>query len=284
MSHYLQDRLRSTSLLPWLDIFCYGQPGCGKTHFILSSYWEKDNARGGPIVFDFDKRGVDATAADMGLSGKIPVIELKTEEEMIWSCSYPEEVKAMVAADPKFKDYKVEVFAYDTISSMEEIILGETPRAKTELLPSTSGSGLMAITRKRDGSFEPALGDYKALVNRTKAFLRRVREMPEHTIVTCHASKALTPDSPKGLKVPEEDKQYGIFPMLTGDNKYNCAKWHDFFLYMKGQHGQHTTYTRGQGTFVARTRLESKLQPQINGLSFWDLKAKYDEARGAESS
>jgi hypothetical protein len=269
-------------MLPWLDIFIYGLPGCGKTHFILSSYWEKDGKRGGPVVFDFDKRGVDATAADMGLSDKIPVLALHSEEEMIWSCSYPEEVKAIVAADPKFKDYEVEVFAYDTVSSMEEIILGETPRVQTPLLPATQGNGLMAIQRRRDGSFEPALGDYKALVNRTKAFLRRVREMPQHTIVTCHASKALTPESPRGLKTPEEDKQYGIYPMLTGDNKYNCAKWHDFFLYMTGKQGMHTSHTRGQGTFVARTRLESKLKPQINGLTFQQLKAEYDKARGIE--
>ena len=135
---------------------------------------------------------------------------------IIWSCSYPEEVKEVVAADPKFKDYQVEVFAYDTISSMEEIIMGERPQQETPLLKASTGYGIMKINRKRDGTFEPAPGDYKALINRTKAFLRRVREMEMHTIVTCHAMKAETPESPKGMRVPEEDKSYGTYPMIVG--------------------------------------------------------------------
>ncbi len=277
---YLQSRLRETSLLPWMDTFLYGYPGCGKTGFILSSYWEKDGERGGPVVFDFDKRGVDATAADMGLSGKIPVIELKTEEEMIYSCTYPKDIVAMVNNDPKFKDYQVQVFGYDTVSSMEEVILGEQPRVQTKLMPASPGYGLMKVGRKRDGAFEPALGDYKALVNRTKAFLRRVREMPMHTIITCHAEREVTEDSPKGMDIKDSDKSYGIYPSLTGKNRYSCAKLHDFFLYMEQINGTFYTHTQNRGSFKARTRMMSKLDAQIKNLNFWKLKEVYDKARG----
>jgi hypothetical protein len=283
MTFHLQERLRETSMLPWLDVFLYGHPGCGKTKFILSSYYESESGaeRGGPIVFDFDKRGVDATAADLGLSGKIPVIELKSEEEMIYSCTYPKEIIEMVNADPRWKEYKVEVFGYDTVSSMEELILGEPARPTGTVLPATKGSGLLAIQRRRDGAFEPAMGDYKALVNRTKAFLRRVREMPYHSIITCHAKKDVTEESPRGMNVPEDQKVFGIYPNLTGDNKYNCSKLHDFFLYMEEKYGKFTIHTQSSGQFKARTRLKSKLAARLDNVDFWYLKKVYDDARGA---
>ena len=280
---HLQSRLRSTSLLPWLDIFAYSYPGGGKTAFGLSAYYEREGARGGPVFFDFDMRGVDATAADLGLSGKIPVFSLKTEEEMIYSCSYPQEIVKTVNADPKFKDYKVEVFVYDTVSSMEDSIMGEGARPQGDLLPASSGFGLMKKQRTRDGIFEPALGDYKALHNRTLAFLRRVREMEMHTIVTCHAGRFETHDSPRGLSVPPELKKFGTFPGINGQNKYTVAKLHDFFLFMEAKGGKFLTYTQSQSDFQARTRLRSKLKPVLENLTFWDLLKVYDEARAAES-
>ena len=200
---------------------------------------------------------------------------------MIYSCSYYKDIIEMVNADPKFKDYEIEVFAYDTVSSMEELILGESPRATSDALPASTGSGLLKIPRRRDGSFEPAMGDYKALINRTKAFLRRVREMPMHTIITCHANRHETADSPRGLTVPVEHKQFGTFPALTGDNRYSCAKLHDFFLYMEQVQGQFTTHTVNRGDFKARTRMMHHLPAAIKDLKFWDLKKVYDKARAA---
>ena len=282
---YFSERLRTTAMLPWLDVFAYSFPGGGKTRLLLSSYYESSSGaeRGGPLVFDFDKRGVDATAADMGLSGKIPVLELLSEEEMIYSCSYPKEIIEMVNADPRFKDYKVELFGYDTVSSMEDMLMGETARPSGELMPSTPGVGLLKKDRKRDGAFEPALGDYKALHNRTLAFLRRVREMPFHSIITCHAGRFETETSPKGLSVSPELKQFGTFPAINGQNKYSAAKLHDYFLFMENKNGEFITYTTSQRDFVARTRLHNKIKPQIKNLTFWDLKKVYDDARGVTS-
>lgn len=272
--------VRSTSLQPWLDVFVYSFPGGGKTGLILSSYWEKEGKRGGPVVFDFDKRGVDATAADMGLSGKIPVVELKTTEDIIYSCTYWEDIIKGVNESEEFKDYQVDLFAWDTVSSMEDLVMGEPKRGTTPTLPASKGSGFMALDRKREVGGGPAVGDYKVLINFTKAFLRRVREMPMHTIVTCHAGKSETADSKRGISVAVEDKTFGVFPDLIGQNKYSAAKLHDFFLFMEQKGGKFTTYTQPRGNISARTRLRKHLPALMDNVSFWDLKSAYDSARG----
>jgi hypothetical protein len=271
--------IRESGVRNWLDVFVHSLPGGGKTGFLLSSYWERSDPngilpvkRGGPLVLDFDKGGADATAASMGLAGKIPIIEPVDEEQVIYILTYPEKVVEQVHATPGFEDYQVDVFGFDTLSSMEDLFMGEPKRATGELLPASNGSGLMAKARRRDETFEPAIGDYKALISRTKAAIRLIRAMPFHTITTCHTSLKPTPDSPKGLSVPAEDKTLGLFPNLIGDeNRFNIAKLHDAFLYMEQRGGRFYTHTQPRGGAVARTRFQGQIKPEIENLKFWDL-------------
>ena len=170
------------------DFFIHAFPGGGKSGFILDSYWEKDGKRGGPVVFDFDQGGIMPTADDMHLGGKVPIFSLTTEDEIIYSCTYLDDIISQVHDMPEFKDYQVDLIAYDTLSSMEEMLMGETRRAHKPDLPASPGSGILATGRKRDPDdpLAPALQDYKAINIRTKAFIRRVRDLPINTIITCH--------------------------------------------------------------------------------------------------
>jgi hypothetical protein len=270
---------RTSLAQPWVDFFVHSLPGGGKSAFVLSSYWEKDGKRGGPVVFDFDKRGVDATAADMGLAGKFPIFEPTCEEDIIYSCTYWEDIIAEVHKMDGFQDYEVSCLSWDTITSMEDMIMGESPRATSERLKADPGSGLLTISRKRDATREPAPGDYKALGSRTKAFVRRVRAIPMHTIVTAHTHRTETQDSKKGLGVRDEDKNYGFFPGLIGQNRYTAAKFHDFYLYLFQRGGNFFAYTRTQGGIECRTRYQNHIKPEIANPKFWDFVQIHENLR-----
>jgi hypothetical protein len=275
----MQFKPRATALHEYVDAFVIAAPGGGKTGYILSTYWEKDGKRGGPVVFDADKGGVDATAADMGMGGKIPVFQLESFDHIIYSCTYPEEIINLVHAMPGFEDYEVDIFAWDTLSSMEDDIMGQPKRASSELLPASAGSGLMAKSRNRDDAYAPALADYKGQINRTKAFVRYVRAMKMHTIITCHAVRELAENSEKGLSVREEDKTYGIYPDLVGKNRYTIAKLHDVYMMMEHRGDKRYGYTQPRGGFIGRTRFENHLAAQITEPKFRDLIALNESLR-----
>ena len=274
---------RASALHEHVDAFIMANMGGGKTGFILKTYWEKDGKHGGPIVFDADKGGVDATAADMGLAGKIPIFTLEDFDHIIYSCTYPQEIIAEVHKMPGFKDYEVDIFAWDTLSSMEDDIMGEPARQKGEILPASKGYGLMAKGRARDDPFAPAMQDYKGQIQRTKAFVRHVRALSMHTIITCHAVRELKEDSQKGLSIREEDKSYGVFPDLVGKNRYTVAKLHDVFMLMEQRGNDFWGYTQPRGGAMCRTRFKNNLDAQIRNptfRSFIELNRKLRESSG----
>ena len=270
---------RASSVHEFLDVFVFATMGGGKTGFILDTYWEKDGKRGGPIVFDADKGGVDATAADMGLAGKIPIFDLSDFDSIMYSCTYPKEIINAVQEMPGFEDYNVDIFAWDTLSSMEDDIMGEPARAKGDVLPASPGYGLMGKQRKRDDAFAPAVQDYKGQIQRTKAFVRHVRALQMHTIITCHAVRELEEDSQKGLSVREEDKRYGIFPDLVGKNRYTIAKLHDIFMFMEQRGNDFYGYTQPRGGAHARSRFKAHLNAQVKAPQFRDFVALNDKLR-----
>ncbi len=286
---------RASSTHEYVDAFIFAMMGGGKTGFIIDTYWENDGSansigdkwnmskgrkgRGGPVVFDADKGGVDATAADMGFAGKIPIFPLTNFDEIIYSCTYHEEVINAVHEMPGFEDYEVDIFAWDTLSSMEDEIMGEPKRASSDLLPADPGYGVMAKTRGRDDPFAPALQDYKGQIQRTKAFIRHVRSIPMHTIVTCHAVRELEEDSAKGLSVREEDKRYGIFPDLVGKNRYTAAKLHDIYMFMEARGNDFYGYTTKRGGAPSRTRFKAHLKPELKSPQFRDFIALNNKLR-----
>lgn len=248
-----------------IDFFIHAAPGGGKSGFILDSYWEKDGKRGGPVVFDFDQGGILPTADDMALRGKVPIFSLESMDDVIYSCTYPEDIIKQVNEMEGFEDYRVDLFSYDTVSSMEEMLMGRPARQAIK------GEGIMAQGRKRDDPYAPAMADYKAIVNRTRSFIRAVRQLPLHTIITCHTEREATEDSPKGMRAAEESKKYGLFPAVYGKNRYTIAKYHDIFGYMFERGGDFYMWTVSQGGAAARTKYKNNLPREIKNPKFWDI-------------
>lgn len=262
-----------------MDTFIHSMPGGGKTGFALTSYYETETERGGPVIIDFDKGGADGTVVDMGLGGKIPILTPQNEDQVIYIATYPHKIVEMVNKTKGFEDYKVKVFVIDTLSGYEDLVMGEGARATSPDLPATKGYGLMSISRKREETQAPHPTDYKAMMQRSKALMRYLREMPFDTITTCHTVRAATPESPKGLGV---EKEYGLYPALAGDdNRVNIGKLHDFWLYAFEAGGKFYFCTTNQKGAIARTKFKNNIDARIEGLKYWDLRKKFDTLRNS---
>lgn len=252
----------------WFDFFVHSFPGGGKSSFILSSYWEKDDQRGGPLVFDYDEGGIGNAAVDQGLGGKIPIITIANEEELFYAGVHWKDLVQQVGTTPGFENYRVDVLAHDTVSSMEEMIMGFPSRGTTQ------GSGLMAKAAKRAETYSPHPSEYKAVMNRSKSLFRLLHAAEIHTIVTAHTVKAETPESKRGLKVEETEKEYAFYPGLMGDTRYVGMKMFPFYLYLLQRGGQFYAQTRPkQGGPQARTQFQSRMRPEVVNPKFWDFVA-----------
>lgn len=276
-------QVRPTQVREHLNIFIYAHPGGGKTYFALTSYDE--SKRQGPVIFDADKGGVDDTALDMGLVGKIPIVPMGEDEaeKMFYAVMYPEEIVEMVHSTPGFEDYEVTTFVFDTISSGLELLLGNSAFSLSPDDPSKEipASGLMKAKRARKEGM-PAQGDYKANHNRARLWFRKARDLPYHTIITCHAG--IEEDQGQVTKERDSDKTYAGYPILPGKLRYDAAKLVDHFFFMEQTvSGQFVTHTRpaiiGGLRYNARTRIRRYLKEPEVDLTFPKLKAIYDRAR-----
>ena len=276
----MQIQVRATEVREHLNVFLYSKPGGGKTYFLLSSYEEHGTERRGPVIFDTDKGGVDDTAIDMKLTGKVPIIPVGDDEgdKLLYAITYPEEIVEMVNAHEKFRDYEVTTFGFDTLSSGAEIILGNSKISFGELdiTKSIPASGVMKIQRSRK-SGAPALGDYKANHSLLRIWLRKARELRYNTIITCHAGIEETEGS-KGKD--GNDKEFEGSALLPGKLRYDAAKLVDHFFFMEQTpSGAFITHTRPYKIWNARTRIRRFLQPQEQDFTFPKLAAIYEKAK-----
>ena len=273
--------IRPTQVRNTVNTFVYGLPGCGKTWFLLSSYWERDGRRGGPVCFDTDQGGIDDTALDMGLYGKIPVIPVESNQDeiLLYAVAYPDEVIKQVNATPGFEDYVVDTFGFDTISSGIELVLGNAAVSFSDPSKMIHASGVMKQSRKRDHG-APAPGDYKANHSRARLWFRTVRNLPVNTIITCHA--AMLEDPGQQGKDLNESKTYSGYPNLPGQLKWDAAKLVDHYFYMEQtESGRFVTHTRKYQKWNARTRIRKFInEPEID-LTFPKLQAIYEKAKKA---
>lgn len=281
--------LRATKVREHINAMVYALPGGGKTYFLLSTYEESGTERRGPVIFDTDKGGVDDTALDMDLTGKVPIFPVDDGEleKLFYAVAYPEEIVEIVNKSKKFKDYQVTCFGFDTLSSGAEIILGNPSLSLDELVSledrqemitkSILSAGAMSHKRKRDHG-APALGDYKEAHNKMRLWLRKAREIPYHVVITCHAGIEEGPED-KG-KTGDAEKTWKGYPLLPGKLRYDAAKLVDHFFYMEQTpSGQFRTHTRPRGIWNARTRIRKSLDPSITNFTFPQLVEIYEKAK-----
>jgi hypothetical protein len=275
--------VRPTQIRDTVNAFVYSLPGGGKTGFALSAYEEHGTERRGPVFLDTDKGGVDDTSLDMGLSGKIPVIPVGDDEaeKIFYAVAYPKEIIDLVNSHPRFKSYEVTAFVFDTISSGIEVMLGSSAMSfnldAQKLIPA---SGIMKTARKRPKGGSPAQSDYKANHNRARLWFRKARDLPFHTIITCHATYADMPGQ-EG-KADDEKKDQAGYPSLPGQLRYDAAKLVDHFFYMEQTTGgQFVTHTRPYGVWNSRTRIRKFIKEPEVDFTFPKLLKIYQDARAA---
>ena len=116
-----------------------------------------------------------------------------------------------------------------------------------------------------------------------RIWFRKAREIPYHTIITCHAGIEEGPDD-KG-KQGDADKTWGGYPLLPGKLRYDAAKLVDNFFYMEQTpSGKFITNTRPHSIWNSRTRLRSHLPARIENFTFTQLREIYEKAKGGSDA
>jgi len=224
------------------------------------------------------------TAASLGID--VPVIQPKCEEDILRILETPESVIEEIHEVEKFKDYEVETWAFDSLTSMQSLLLGCTYRPATDNLPERKGTGILGVTRVRYFEGEPQIEDFVIVMGKIIGFMNAVRQMRYNTIVTCHSELEKTEDSPKGLNVEQSRVKHGGYPSVIGKIRYRLGGLADFFLYMeavrRGNSLQYKAHTINQDVWKARNRMQEVLPHEIEDPTFDKIMGYYREARSKE--
>lgn len=253
----------------YLHLLAYGYPGSGKTKLAADAH-----KAGYPIVVVTGESG-DLTLEMHGID--CPILTPESEEELRAIFEVPEQV-VQTQIHPDFPGYVPQVWVFDNLRTIQQVIFGEGPRLKTSVfggaveLPKRDAKGILSIAQKRSSPNVPANIDYRELDSRMRRIVRLIESMNYHTIVTCHATidykksthKQLTGD-PKIDKELEKELQ-GV-PLLDGwslaDDIGGLVG--DFFLYLKTPNGNnYQMCPKATGGYFARTRIAEHIRSPID--------------------
>jgi len=243
----------------FLNIFLVGLPGSGKTKFILDSP--------NPLLIDFDYG--DLTA--QGLRKNIPILRPKNEDQIRAIIEDPELVIDRAIRKIKaFENYEVKTIAWDTISTMQDIILGEGRRPEVDfgdgvILPQRNASGILALPAARENPEMPEGKDYQVFSARMRKLALSIKQMPYHTILTAHMApedqvQTSTKPNPRTGAVPAPKAGY---PLLTGQLRYQMGGLSDFYILLERMGSNFVLKTQPSGIFHARNRIDHLLKPVI---------------------
>jgi hypothetical protein len=209
------------------------------------------------------------TAKTMG-KGDVPLLQPRSYEEVQRILEAPDVVASEIAE--ACDGYKVETWIFDTATGTERRWMGSP---KTEW---SEGYGLLGESRNRVHELCPTIEDYKILNVEMVKFFRLVRQMPYHTVITAHAGLDRTPDSPRGLNVPDSRISLAGYPVLTGSLKYAATNLADLSMYMEQVRGTFTSYLVPTKKFNAKHRLGDNTPDKIENCTFQDLWQLYERS------
>ena len=205
----------------FLNLILVGLPGAGKTKFILDFP--------NPVIIDFDYG--DLTAQDLGIN--IPILHPTSEDEIRAIIEAPEMITEKVIQQiPGFEDYEPKTFAFDTITTMQDMIMGEGARASMEIsgvtLPARKATGILSLPSNRTSIDLPNQGDYGVFAVRMRRLMLGIQQMPYHTICTAHIGPIEQINDKATLKRGGTPK--GGYPLIVGSTKWNLGGLTDFYL------------------------------------------------------
>lgn len=261
-------------------VFLYGFGGCGKTKWIRD-FAQRDHY---PVV-------VSTYEQDLTLDGaEIPIFTVEHPDELIAIVQQPKNViERVLHADPNWKDYPVDTFAFDILRELQLLLFGE-PKTTKDIevfdgaitIPRTGGFGVMSEPNARDAAGVPSTKDYRLLDIRTRGLIRSIEKMPYHTIITAHAEHNFDPRTHLKLSGDaKRDKELKASATITGFPSiegYSAkadipALVSDFMIYMDSPDQEsYYMYPKPNKNFMARTRLAEFVRPVLE----WTDKNGYD--------
>lgn len=253
-----------------LNILLQGLPGSGKTRFI-SGFPQ-------PCLIDFDDG--DLTLQALGI--RVPVLRPKNEDEIRAIIEdFPRIVENVIqpmkddtTGKRHFEDYIPETIGWDTISTMQDTIIGEGPFKEVDLgygtIDERDATGILALPAKRENAQIPAIKDYSVFNSRMRKLLLSIKQMPYHTILAAHTapSDQVQSVSIKGNTPPPKDG----WPLLIGQLRYQVGGLADFFLHLSKSAGIYTIETQKTGVFHCKNRAEHLFPEKIR----WKDKNAFD--------
>jgi hypothetical protein len=259
----LQDRL---------NLFIYGEPGSGKTHLLLGAP--------GIVLVDFEEGSLTAD----GLGMNVPLLRPESWEDILRILEAPELVIEEIHKIERFKDYEVKTWGFDSLTTMQRMLLGHAPRDATDTLPARKGKNIMGVARNRAKELTPSIEDYGILVAMLEQFMNAVRQMEYNTIITCHAEISETEASPKGLNVDPSKVKFAGYPSVIGKLKYRIGGLADFFIRLetvrRGNELKYYAHCIQSEVWRARTKVANFLDAKIEDPTFDKFVEVYQKAIG----
>lgn len=270
-------------------LFLYGYPGSGKTK--LAGDFHKAGLN---IVLVTDEQG-EMTLDVMGIDA--PILVPESELELRAIVEQPQNViEHVIHKMEGFEDYEPKTWVFDNFRTIQQIIFGDIGQLRDEelfegaiVLGKEKPSGVMDMPIKRPEVGTPSPTDYRVMEMKTRGLIKKIEDMPYHTIITAHAEKnfsvethmKLTGDAKVDKDIP---RTFAGWPSLEGWALKTDAGGlgSDFFLYLESDGEQFVMYPKPGKGFYARTRLatyfpKSLVWSKQNGYKL--LKDKFDKAK-----
>lgn len=271
-------------------LFLYGFPGVGKTKFA------GDFHRAGlPIVLVTDEQG-EMTLDTMNIDA--PILVPESEMELIAIVEQPQNVtKHIINKMEGFEEYEPKCWVFDNFRTLQTIIFGHLGQLRDEevfdgliTLEKKPATGVMKMPVKRPEVGTPSPTDYRIMEMKARGLIKKIEDMPYHTIITAHAEKNFSVETHMKLTGdPKIDKDiprtFSGWPSLEGWalKTDGGGLGSDFFIYLEADGDNFTMYPKPAKGFYARTRLakqfKSKSLDWSNKNGYELLKDKFDQAK-----
>lgn len=232
-----------------VNVFAYGRPGAGKTHFAATFP--------DPVFIDLENGILTVGAVRMRLGlPDCPVVQPATWRQVIAILQNPEGVLRDAFRGTEWQDYPFKTIVVDTVSTLEDLVLREILRETNDEIPD--------------------LQHYRPLAQRMRPIFSAAWRLPYNTVLLAHDHEGGIDMRKRGARPPSPPG-----PLLTGSTRKQGPGVADFFLLLRdepvGPNVKYVAYRSSFQDYPARVRgVEPYLDYRIENPSFAILRAALD--------